>query len=117
MYSSAESAEVWICLSSWVPYTMYPCTLQWRHDEHDGDSNHRPHDCLLNRLFKRRSRKTSKFRVTGLCEGKSPETGEFPAQRASNAEKVSIWWRHHDRMDLIATSVIHLLFCGDIYWT
>ena len=23
-------------------------------------------------------------------------TGEFPAQRASNAENVSIWWRHHD---------------------
>ena len=22
-------------------------------------------------------------------------TGEFPAQRASNAETVSIWWRHH----------------------
>ena len=22
--------------------------------------------------------------------------GEFPAQRASNAENVSIWWRHHD---------------------
>ena len=22
-------------------------------------------------------------------------TGEFPAQMASNAEKVSIWWRHH----------------------
>ena len=22
-------------------------------------------------------------------------TGEFPAQRASNAENVSIWWRHH----------------------
>ena len=21
--------------------------------------------------------------------------GEFPAQRASNAENVSIWWRHH----------------------
>ena len=59
-------------------------------------ANHQPHDCLLNRLFKRRSKKTSKFRVTGLCEGSSPETGEFPAQRASNAEKVSIWWRHHD---------------------
>ena len=26
----------------------------------------------------------------------SPGTGEFPAQRASNAENVSIWWRHHD---------------------
>ena len=23
-------------------------------------------------------------------------TGEFPAQMASNAENVSIWWRHHD---------------------
>ena len=38
-----------------------------------------------------RSKKTSKLRITGLCEGKSPVTGEFPAQRASNAEKVSIW--------------------------
>ena len=34
--------------------------------------------------------------VSGLCEGNSPVTGEFPAQRASNAENVSIWWRHHD---------------------
>ena len=41
-------------------------------------------------------RKTSKLRVTGLCEGNSPVTGEFPAQRASYAENVSIWWRHHD---------------------
>ena len=24
-------------------------------------------------------------------------TGEFPAQMASNAENVSIWWRHHAR--------------------
>ena len=53
------------------------------------------HDCLLNRLFRRRSSKTSKLRVTGLCAGNSPVTGEFPAQRASNAENVSIWWRHH----------------------
>ena len=40
-------------------------------------------------------RKISKLRVTGLCEGNSPVTGEFPAQRASNAENVSIWWSHH----------------------
>ena len=38
--------------------------------------------------------KKSKLRVTGLCEGNSPVTGEFPAQRASNAENVSTWWRH-----------------------
>ena len=70
-------------------------SLQWRHSEHDGVSNHQPHDCLLNRLFRRRSKKTSKFRVTGLCEGNSPVTGEFPPQRVSNTKNVSIWWRHH----------------------
>ena len=41
---------------------------------------------LLNRLFRLRSKKTSKFRVTGLCEGNSPVTDEFPTQRASNVE-------------------------------
>ena len=40
--------------------------------------------------------KTSKLRATGLCEGNAPVTGEFPAQRASDAENVSIWWRHHN---------------------
>ena len=69
--------------------------LQWRHNGRDGVSNHQPRDCLLNRLFRRRSKKTSKLRVTGLCAGNSPGTGEFPAQMASNAENVSIRWRHH----------------------
>ena len=50
----------------------------------------------LSRLIRRRSTKISKLHVTGLCAGNSPETGEFPAQRASNTENVSIWWRHHD---------------------
>ena len=69
--------------------------LQWRHNGNDSVSNHQPHDCLLNHLFRRRSKKTSKLRVTGLCAGNSPGTGEFPAQMASNAENASIWWRHH----------------------
>ena len=69
--------------------------LQWRHNGRDNVSNHQPRDCLLNRLFRRRSKKTSKLRVTGLCAGNSPATGEFPAQRSSNAEHISIWWRHH----------------------
>ena len=69
--------------------------LHWRHNERDGVSNHQPHDRLLDHLFRRRSKKISKLRVTGLCEGNSPLTGEFPAERASNAENVSIWWRHH----------------------
>ena len=79
-----------------VGRTRKSITLQWCHNEHDGVSNHQPHDCLLNRLFRRRSKKTSKLRVTGYCGGNSPVTGEFPAQRASNAENVSTWWRHHE---------------------
>ena len=71
------------------------CSLQWRHNERDGVSNNQRLDCLLNRLFRRRSKKTPELRATGLCEGNSPVTGEFPSQRASNAENVSIWWRHH----------------------
>ena len=47
-------------------------TLHWRHNDQDGDSNHYPHGCLLNRLFRRRSKKTSKLRVTGLCVENSP---------------------------------------------
>ena len=45
--------------------------LHWRHNDHDGISNHQPHGCFLNRLFRRRSKKTSKLRVTGLCAGNS----------------------------------------------
>ena len=51
---------------------------------------------------RRRSKKTQKFRVTGLCEGNSPVNGEFPAQRASDVENVSIWWRHHERVPRLA---------------
>ena len=70
-------------------------TLKWRHNDLDGVSNHRHVDGLPNRSFSRKSKKTSKLRVTGHCEGNSPMTGESPSQRASYAENVSIWWRHH----------------------
>ena len=52
--------------------------IQWRHNERDDVLNHQPHHCLLNRLFRRRSKKISKLRVTGHCAGNSPITGEFP---------------------------------------
>ena len=65
-------------------------TLQWRHNEHDCVSNHQPYDCLLNRLFRRRWNKTSKLCVTGLCARNLPVIGEFPAQRSTNAENVSM---------------------------
>ena len=88
-----------MCLTSYHRPTFTHSTqnnpLQWRHNGRDGVSNHQSSDCLLNRLLRRRSKKTLKLRVSGLCAGNSPGTGEFPAQMASNAEKVSIWWRHH----------------------
>ena len=83
--------------------SYFNITLQWRHNGRDSVSNHQPHDCLLNRLFRHRPKKTSKLRVTGLCAGNSPGTGEFPAQMVSYAENVSIWWRHHEA--IIGTNV------------
>ena len=51
------------------------------------------------------SKKTSKLCITGLCVENSPVTGEFPAQKASYTESVSIWWCHHDPIiDLSQTS-------------
>ena len=40
--------------------------------------------------------KHKKLRVTGLCVGNTPGTGKFPTQMSSNAENVSIWWRHRE---------------------
>ena len=106
-YLSMESINVsnrdpssifYVVVNYQVHGTLY-MSLHWRHNGHDSVSNRQPHDCLLNRLFRlfrRRLKKTSKLRVTGLCEGNSPETGEFPAQMASYAKNISTWWRHHD---------------------
>ena len=57
--------------SALLPISNLPIPLKWRHNDHGGVSNHQPHGCLLNRLFRRRSKKTSQIRVTGLCVGNS----------------------------------------------
>ena len=75
-------------------FFLFAWTNGWVNNRDAGDLRRRLY-CLLNYLFRRRSYKTSKLHFTGLCEGNSPVTGEFPTQRASNAENVSIWWRHH----------------------
>ena len=82
-------------------------TLQRRHNEHHGASKHRHLDCLLKCWYRPRSKKILKLRVTGLCAGNSPVTGEFPAHRTSNAENVSIWWSHHEHF------IGMFLICGD----
>ena len=84
-------------LFQWISMAYSGCTiaggwtLQWRNNGRGSVLNYQPHDCLLNRL----STKISKLLVIGLCAGNSPGTGEFPTKMASNAENVSIWWRHH----------------------
>ena len=61
-------------------------SLQLRHNGHDSVSNHEPDDCLLNRLFERRSKKTSKLRATGLCA----ENGQL--RRKCFHLMTSSWW-------------------------
>ena len=62
-------------------------SLQWRHNERHGVSNHRHLACFFHLLFRQPSKKTSKLRVIGLCEGNPAVT--------SNAKNVSICWPHH----------------------
>ena len=93
-YVNIISSKWDFMLSLWFP-------LQWLQIERDGVSNHQPHDCLLNRLFKTQIKVTSKLHVTGRCEGNSPVTGEFTAQRVSNAY----------RMASYGTSVILTVSC------
>ena len=88
----------------------FPQSLRWRHNGCDSVSNNQPQHCLLNRLFRRRLKKTSKLRVTGLCAGNSPGTGEFSAQMASYAENVSIWWRHHGTQPALVQIMACLLY-------
>ena len=67
----------------------------------------------LNRLFRRRSKKISKLRVTGLCARNSSETGEFPATMASgkcfhlmtsscriHIQKDASLWTHRYELDV-----------------
>ena len=106
--------------------------LQWRHNEHDGVSNHQPCDCLLNRLFRRRWQKTSKLRVTGLCD-KGPVTRKmFPIDDVIVEPKsplymsadimASSWWKwinqnyQNYRWDDEITPVIILMVYCQIEW-
>ena len=74
--------------------------LQWRYNERNGVSNYRRIDCLLNFLFRRRSKKTSKLRVTGLCEGNSPHKGPIRRKLFSfdDAIMVYIYFASRDNM-------------------
>ena len=86
--------------------------LQWRHNERDSVSNHQLTIVYSTVYSRHRSKKTSKLRVTGLCAGNSLGTREFPAQRASYAENVSIWWCHHAGPQWHSCWVVLPLICS-----
>ena len=82
--------------------------LQWRHNEHNGISNHRCLDSLLNSLFRCRSKKTSKLCITGLCE---PVTGGFPTQRANNTEMLPF-----DDVIMLSSVPLTWRICNSKHW-
>ena len=110
--SNVEFVVAWFWLTyttlNWSPLPLMTelLSLKWHHNECDVVSNHMSFHCFLICWFRRRSKKTSKLRVTGLCAGKSPVTGEIPAQKASNAKNASIWWRHHENSDSFNLKVV-----------
>ena len=65
------------CKGSVETINMLPFAnpLHWLHNVCHGVSNHQRLDLLLNRLFRRTPKKTSKLRVTDLSEGNSLMTG------------------------------------------
>ena len=86
-----KSFQVWMAHSTGCRQFEH-----WHHNDHDGVSNHLPHGCLLNRLFRRRSNKASKFRVTGLCVGNSPGPVNSPhkgpvTRKMSPFDDVIMW--------------------------
>ena len=98
----------WACNGESVPMSWHPdetskrLPLQWRHNGRDGVSNHQPHDWSYNRLFGRRSKKTSRSAslafVRGIHRGPVNSPHKWPVTR----KKVSIWSRHHGITDIMA---------------
>ena len=81
--------------------------LQWRYNQHDGVSNHQPHNCLLNHLLKRRSKKKHQSSASlAFVRGIHRWPVNSPTQKASNEENVSIWWRHHGCIIIILALLI-----------
>ena len=82
--------------------------LQWRHNERDGVSNNWHHDCLFSYLFRHRQKKKHQSSPSLAYLRNSPVTGHIPAQRASNAENISIWWHHHSVRKQIHWCLAHI---------
>ena len=86
---------------------IYRVSLQWRRNERDDVSNHRRLDCLHDPLFRRRWKKTSKLRVTGLCVGNSP---------VNSPHKKPVTWKMFIFDDVIMWCTAWSTFSRDDSW-
>ena len=98
-------------------------SLQWRHIRHDGVWNHQPQDCLLNRLFRRRSKKTSKLLVTGFVRGihrwpvNSPHKGPVTRKMFPFDDVILYWtWKCHHFMKKIVTAEPEVVNMTTFIW-
>ena len=92
-------------------YRIFSYTLQWCQNERQGVSCHRRLDWLIKPLFRRRSKKISKLRITGLCEENPPGNSDssrkgpvtqkmFPFDGVVMTSDIS-WWRNDISFKLI----------------
>ena len=94
--------------------------LQRRHDERDDVSNHQRLDCLLNRLFRPRSKKTSKLRGTGLCEGNSPKCFHWMTSSCKAVLYRAVWnkitfcriWWCANKTRQVHTYILRIIHCN-----
>ena len=77
-------------------------SLQWRQNDRDGVSNHQAHEYL----FKAQIQENIKAPRPRPLWGEFTVTGEFPTQRVSKVEKVSIWWRHHVMIQCVTRLIL-----------
>ena len=104
-YCDTLQWQVWLLSANKEERMTFNCvighSLQWRHNGHDGVSSHRRLYCLCYRLFRRRSKETSKLRVTGPW-GES--TGDWwpmdllkrpVTQKMSPFDDVIVYWRFY----------------------
>ena len=81
----------WVILPVLILAVNFSWSITVMSHAHHGVTNHRQLDCLFNGLFRVIIKKTSKLRIEGPLFGK---TSEFPSQRTSNAQRISVSLRH-----------------------
>ena len=115
----------WNTVNNLAPLIRFSCrlvygllnfTLRWRH-MNVMYSQMTSHSTVCSQLMRTHIKETSKSALLAVYAGNSPAAGEFPAQRASNAEKASIWWLHHEifcvwsKIHILSKTYMHCKMC------